>query len=94
MGESFEECAIREVEEETGIQIASKPEFAYAVNSIFDATTHYVTVFMRAEVPLDTEAKLMEPDKCEGWQWVEWDALPEPLFLPLQALKDSPYRPF
>lgn len=39
----------REVEEETGLRIAN-PVFAYAVNSVFDATKHYVTVFMRADV--------------------------------------------
>jgi 8-oxo-dGTP diphosphatase len=24
----------------------------------------------------------MEPNKCEKWDWFEWDKLPEPLFLP------------
>ncbi|GFR41035.1 hypothetical protein Agub_g1468, partial [Astrephomene gubernaculifera] len=93
LGESFEQCAIREVEEETGIQIRD-PAFAYAVNSVFNETTHYVTVFMRVDVDQGVEPKLMEPDKCEGWSWVPWDAIPEPVFLPLRALKDSPYRPF
>ncbi|GIL72991.1 hypothetical protein Vretimale_4630 [Volvox reticuliferus] len=93
MGESFEHCAIREVAEETGIEI-SDPVFAYAVNSIFDLTTHYVTVFMRVDVEQDVEPRLMEVEKCDGWQWVPWDAIPEPLFLPLKALKESSYRPF
>ncbi|GLI69010.1 hypothetical protein VaNZ11_013548, partial [Volvox africanus] len=64
MGESFEHCAIREVAEETGIEI-NDPVFAYAVNSIFDPTMHYVTVFMRVDVEQGVEPRLMEPEKCE-----------------------------
>ncbi|KAG2499860.1 hypothetical protein HYH03_002151 [Edaphochlamys debaryana] len=93
LGESFEQCAIREVEEETGITLRD-PVFAYAVNSVFSPDVHYVTIFMRCDVEPGTEAKLMEPHKCESWMWVPWDGIPEPTFLPLQALKDSPYRPF
>lgn len=33
-----------------------------AVNSVFDAQRHYVTVFMRTEVPADTEAKWVLQD--------------------------------
>ncbi len=36
----------------------------------------------------------MEPDKCAGWQWVPWRGVPEPVFLPLRHLLDSPYNPF
>lgn len=93
LGESFEECAVREVEEETGLRIAN-PVFAYAVNSVFDATKHYVTVFMRADVAQDQEPRNTEPDKCAGWQWVPWRGVPEPVFLPLRLLLDSPYTPF
>ena len=40
-------------------------------------------------------ARLLEPTKCEGWQWVPWGpAIPHPRFPPLQALLDSPYSPF
>lgn len=50
--ESFEDCAVREVLEETGISIKSTPDFAYAVNSVFqESGKHYVTIFMRANVP-------------------------------------------
>lgn len=32
------------------------------------------------------EPKLLEPDKCEGWQWFDWDSLPEPLFPSVESL--------
>ncbi|PNH12414.1 Nudix hydrolase 1 [Tetrabaena socialis] len=41
----------------------------------------------------EPEPRLMEPEKCEGWQWAPWGAIPEPVFLPLKHLLQSPYRP-
>ena len=26
------------------------------------------------------EPKIMEPDKCDGWDWYDMDNLPSPLF--------------
>ena len=28
-----------------------------------------------------------EPHKCEGWHWVSWDEMPEPLFPSIASLK-------
>lgn len=28
----------------------------------------------------------LEPEKCEGWQWFDVGALPQPLFAPLRSL--------
>mmetsp|Transcript_34273 Transcript_34273/g.61837 ORF Transcript_34273/g.61837 Transcript_34273/m.61837 type:complete len:140 (-) Transcript_34273:2438-2857(-) len=88
-GESFEDCAIREVEEETGINI-NKSSFVYAINTVFNEKAHYATIFMKTSVTEDTEAQLREPNKCEKWIWSKINELPNPLFSPLQALLDSP----
>ena len=96
-GESFEQCAAREVEEETGIKI--EPEsfrLAYATTDLFpELDKQYVTIFMRANVPEDVEAKLMEPNKCSGWNWVTWEnlRLQTPLFKPLATLLATSYDP-
>lgn len=88
-GESFEECAIREVEEETGLQIQN-PVFVQVTNNIFhDEEKHSVTLFMKADYPLGQRVQNPEPEKTEDWQWISPKALPEKLFLPIQKLFDG-----
>ncbi|EEA21275.1 hypothetical protein TMatcc_009322 [Talaromyces marneffei ATCC 18224] len=102
-GETPEDCAIREVLEETGLEI-SEPKFLTATNDYMPAEgKHYITLFMvcvrknEEQVP-----QVLEPHKCESWDWVSWedlksatdeqnnardnDVLERPLFLPLLNL--------
>jgi len=63
-------------------------------NDIFvNEKKHYVTLYVKAK-PSSLNVKVMEPDKCEKWEWFEWDALPEPLFLPLQNLLKQGFKLF
>ena len=74
-GESFEDCARREVKEETDLGIVNV-RFLTAVNSVLKVEEkHYVTVFMVGEMEGEGEPVLMEPEKCEGWFWVEWEEM-------------------
>lgn len=75
-GESFEECAKREVLEETGLQI-EHPQFLTAVNSILqDSGKHYVTIFMASKMERAyDQPQLLEPEKCEGWHWISWKTM-------------------
>jgi len=91
-GESWEECARREVKEETGVTV-SDVGFVTATNEVYPVRgTHYVTLFMICDLALGEPANL-EPDKCEGWQWFSWDELPQPLFFPLENLLKTGFRP-
>ncbi|KAF9139700.1 Nudix hydrolase 15, mitochondrial [Mortierella sp. GBA39] len=85
-GEGFEECAIREALEETGLTLdPASAKFVTANNNLMPSIDrHYVTVFVAANVLGDTKPKIMEPLKCEGWEWVTLDQL---------ADKNGPYRP-
>jgi 8-oxo-dGTP diphosphatase len=83
-GESWHECAHREVLEETGLQL-SNSEFFAVTNDVFDEQKHYVTIFMKADYP-GGPVQNLEPDKCYEWRWFEIDQLPDNLFLPLRNL--------
>jgi 8-oxo-dGTP diphosphatase len=92
LGESWEDCACRETLEEAGVSIKNI-RFAGVTNDISEKEgTHYITVFMGADLE-SGEPKVMEPDKCERWEWHEWDKMPEPLFLPILNLLKKGYRP-
>jgi 8-oxo-dGTP diphosphatase len=91
--ENIEDCARREVLEETDLSIKNL-RFGPYTNDIFKKeNTHYVTLFVIADYD-SGELKIMEPEKCEKWDWFEWNKLPEPLFIPNQNLLKLNYNPF
>ncbi len=84
-GESIEQCASREVEEETGLKLTRISHAAYTNNVFKDEGKHYVTLFVLGH-GAQGEPRLCEPNKCAGWGWYLWNALPAPLFPPLETL--------
>lgn len=83
--ESVETCAKREVSEETGLTIQNI-RLGPFTNDIFEPEgKHYVTLFVIAEHAQGV-AQVTEPQKCERWEWFDWDNLPQPLFLPIENL--------
>jgi 8-oxo-dGTP diphosphatase len=88
-GESFENCAIREVLEETGLKIHS-PQFLAITNDIFyKEQKHYVSVFMTADYQSEQIIQNCEPHKTQNWQWFNLSDLPSDLFLPLKQLSSN-----
>ena len=90
IGETVSHCANREVSEEVGIKITDIKHLGYT-NDVFTVSgRHYVTLFVSARY-LEGDVRVMEPDKCECWDWFECDQLPQPLFLPISNyLKQHP----
>lgn len=86
-GETPVECVRRELREEAGIE----PQSIFSgpwTNDVIEGTKHYVTLFMFVPEFSGT-VQLLEPDKCEGWEWFAWEELPSPLFLPVRTLVET-----
>jgi 8-oxo-dGTP diphosphatase len=84
-GETPERCGAREAREETGMEVADLA-FVAITNDLFVAEQkHYITIWMRAGAVVG-EPTIASPREMTEFGWFAWDALPEPLFLPLAQL--------
>nr|MCK4929540.1 NUDIX domain-containing protein [Nanoarchaeota archaeon] len=78
-GESFEKGAIREVKEETGIEL--KKVKVICVNNDKNEYAHFVTIGLLSE-EFEGEPKIMEPDEITEWKWFSLNELPKKIFFP------------
>jgi 8-oxo-dGTP diphosphatase len=91
-GESPEECAIREVKEETGVDIGNVI-FKGITNDLFEVSEkHYITIWMEGR-HLSGEPVADAAQEASDMGWFSWDALPKPLFLPLQNFMEGRLYP-
>ena len=92
-GESPEQCAAREAKEEVGLDVVDL-RFRAVTNDLFETTgRHYITIWMDGK-PVLGEPTIAAEDEVEEIGWYAWDALPGPLFLPLDnLLKENSYPP-
>ena len=91
--ESVVECAEREVSEESGVTIENIETHVFTNDLMEDDGKHYVTLYAVCDW-VSGEAKVLEPEKCEMWEWYEWESLPRPLFMPIENLLKSGFNPF
>jgi 8-oxo-dGTP diphosphatase len=90
-GESPETCALRELEEETGLR-AINPRCVGESHDAFDEGLYYRTFFVRVDWSAG-EPTVREPNACAHWSWFAWDRVPAPLFPPVASLRAQGFRP-
>lgn len=89
-GETPEQTAVREVKEETGLDITNA-RFGAVTNDIFEADNkHYLSVWIMTDWK-SGEPVIAEPDKYIDHQWFDFDTLPQPLFPAWERLLESEF---
>jgi ADP-ribose pyrophosphatase YjhB (NUDIX family) len=81
LGETFEDGAIREIKEETNLDIKN-PQVINITNNLQtyrNEGMHYISVILFTK-DFFGELKIMEPEKCGEWLWVDPKDLPMPHF--------------
>jgi 8-oxo-dGTP diphosphatase len=80
VGETFEEAAIREVQEETSLTIDQVQVISISNNlSVDKYQDQWVTVHLKTD-QFRGQPKVTEETKCNGWQWCDLVEIPEPQF--------------
>ena len=89
-GETIENCAKREVYEETGLVITDVT-VAGITNDIFsEEEKHYITIWVISRWK-EGEPQIKEPDKLLDLAWYDFSTIPNNLFLPWQNLFQSDF---
>lgn len=80
-GESAAEAGRREVWEETGLQVVEIESLPlWADDPQLEYGKHYMSVFLYARA--EGEPRVMEPERCLGWQWARPEELEQEELMP------------
>lgn len=73
-GEEFDECASRELKEESGLDYPpSSFKFITVLNvNKHKENFHNVGIIMAVKVSSQDPIQNLEPDKTESWTWMSW----------------------
>lgn len=86
--ESFKNCALREIAEECGVKVKNLHFQCLSSNSIKYTPHHYILIGLVADWE-SGEPQVLEPDRCENWQWFDLNNLPDNLFEMSKLIIDS-----
>lgn len=78
VGESPEACAIREVREETGVDLGGVA-FLGISNDVHPDGKHNVTIWMAGAAPAG-EPRVAAEGELDAVEWFAWEDLPEPRY--------------
>lgn len=93
IGETIENCAAREVKEETNADVKNVKILGLTNDVYPNNSDHFITIFLVCDYD-GGEVKDMEPHKARGWNWYEWDRLPSPRMIPVDNFMKLGINPF
>jgi 8-oxo-dGTP diphosphatase len=85
-GEKLHDGALREVKEETGIDMKAFEVVSITNDIVHD--DHFVTVGFKC-TDFRGEPRTMEPDEIVEWKWFDMDSLPENTFPPSRKIVEN-----
>lgn len=80
--ETVTECAVREVREETGLEVDALRHLGFTDQTFTVGSKTYMTLLVSCEYT-GGEPEVRETDKCACWRWFDYRQLPSPLFEPI-----------
>lgn len=87
--ENIEQAVIREVKEECGLDV-SGVEFITFFEDTFKSTTHVISLVVKVK-NISGKPKVLEPEKCQKWEWFRVNDIPENVTKNLNRLVNSKY---
>lgn len=80
-GETLEHAILRELAEECGIKVKNLRVLCVS-DFLTHSPKHYVDVGFTAEWE-SGEPQILEPEKCDGWEWRDLNDIPDRIFAPM-----------
>jgi 8-oxo-dGTP diphosphatase len=84
-GEGIDDCAFREVLEETGVRVDKVGLRLVSVSSDSAGDAHFVTIGFLSQ-KFDGSPVAREPETVSEWKWFRLDSLPDNLFFPSERI--------
>lgn len=78
-GETLNECGIREVREEVGVEIENVEIKTIGENLFPDKKYHSISIFIFSTIKINQTIKNPEPTNCAGWSWFDLSKIPKNL---------------